>query len=690
MKAAFTLSTGIGRIHAIETLLGVRKLTCNPLSLALQWLRADCAGIYSWGSKPYSRRAALLARRLGLAHIRLEDGFVCSFGRQAKHRKYSIVEDRVGIYYDATAPSRLENLLNGLDEESWKLDDPGMHATARELMARIVDAGISKYNHLADDQAQSLPASFVLVVDQTAGDQSVRLGGMDAAAFDAMLDDVLSRYAPEQVVVKVHPQVLAGYKKGYLLQRARRQGLQLITGDITDEQLAACDGVHVGTSLYGFEALMRGASVVCHGQPFYAGWGVTEDRLPLARRKQLRNLTELFIAAYLIYPTYVDPVSGRICDLATIVDHIDIQLEQRRQVGSRLVCVGITPWKRRYINRYLFDADYQHRHMSVSQFLRWEQKQAEPVAVLVWGRKPPESPLERALVRHQVTRMEDGFVRSVGLGSNFTAPRSLVIDPEGIYFDATCPSRLETMLQNDDCNDIDRHRARQLTRVLLNERVSKYTRAADGHFDCSFYIGKQVLLVIGQVDGDASLRFGSGAVRSNLELLRAVREANPHAVVVYKPHPDVVSGNRSDGIDKNCELLTICNRVETELPIDVALLHCDEVHTISSLAGLEALLYNKRVVTYGRPFYAGWGLTVDRCDLPRRNRSRSLDELIYISYIRYPAYLDITSGEHVKVEQTVDALLSERRAVSSPLAEAGLRKYVNIVRNIKKGLTYAA
>ena len=690
MKAGFTLSTGIGRIHAIETFLGVRKLTCNPLSLALQLPRADCAGIYSWGSKPYSRRAAPLARRLGLPHIRLEDGFVCSFGRHSKHRKYSIVEDRVGIYYDATAPSRLENLLNGLDEESWKLDDPGMHATARELMARIVDAGINKYNHLAQNTLENLPDSFVLVVDQTAGDQSVRLGGMDAAAFNAMLDDVLRHYAPEQVVVKVHPQVLAGNKQGYLLERAQRQGLQLITGDISDEQLATCDSVHVGTSLYGFEALMRGASVVCHGQPFYAGWGVTEDRQPLARRKQQRNLTELFIAAYLIYPTYVDPVSGCVCDLAAIVDHIYIQLEQRRRVGGRLVCVGITPWKRRYINRYLFHADYQHRHMSVREFLRWEQQQSEPVAVLVWGRKPPESPLEQALVRHQVTRMEDGFVRSVGLGSNFTAPRSLVIDPEGIYFDATGPSRLETMLQNDDCNDIDSHRARQLTRVLLNERVSKYTRAADGRFDCSFYIGKQVLLVIGQVDGDASLRFGSGAVRSNLELLRAVREANPHAVVVYKPHPDVVSGNRSDGIDKNCDLLTICDRVETELPIDVALLHCDEVHTISSLAGLEALLYNKRVVTYGRPFYAGWGLTVDRCDFPRRNRRRSLDELIYISYIRYPAYLDIGSGEHVKVEQTVDALLSERRAVSSPLAEAGLRKYVNIVRNIKKGLTYAA
>lgn len=126
------------------------------------------------------------------------------------------------------------------------------------------------------------------------------------------------------------------------------------------------------------------------------------------------------------------------------------------------------------------------------------------------------------------------------------------------------------------------------------------------------------------------------------------------------------------------------------LPIDVVLQYCEEVHTISSLTGLEALLYNKHVVTYGRPFYAGWGLTTDRCNFARRSRKRTLNELIYISYIRYPAYLDISSGEHVNVEQTVEALLSEKRAATSPITEAGIKKYVNIVRNIKKGLTYAA
>ena len=445
MKTGYTLSAGIGRIHRIETFLGLSALTRNPLQL----FGDNCAGVYSWGSKPYSAKALKLAARFTLPHIRLEDGFVCSFGKQADRRKYSVVIDDVGIYYDANTASRLENLLNGVDPESWKLEDPGMVGTAGELMMRLVDAGINKYNHLPEHTVDlGVLEDYALVVDQTVGDQSVRLGGMNAQAFDDMLADVLSRYSKDKVVVKVHPQVIAGNKRGYLVDKAQQLGLRIVSGDISAAQLERCDSVHVGTSLYGMELLMMGATVVCHGQPFYCGWGLTEDRQPVSRRTQNRSLGELFIAAYLVYPTYVEPVNNRVCDLATIIDHIEVQNEQRRRVGGRLVCAGITPWKRRYIDRYLFSADYGHKHLSVAKFLRWDSGQTEPSRVLVWGRKPEASSLEQALLRHSVTRMEDGFVRSVGLGSNFTAPRSLVIDSEGIYFDATGPSRLESLLEN--------------------------------------------------------------------------------------------------------------------------------------------------------------------------------------------------------------------------------------------------
>ena len=46
----------------------------------------------------------------------------------------------------------------------------------------------------------------------------------------------------------------------------------------------------------------------------------------------------------------------------------------------------------------------------------------------------------------RLIRMEDGFIRSVGLGSDFNWPYSLVLDEKGIYYDPSRPSGLEDIL----------------------------------------------------------------------------------------------------------------------------------------------------------------------------------------------------------------------------------------------------
>ena len=43
--------------------------------------------------------------------------------------------------------------------------------------------------------------------------------------------------------------------------------------------------------------------------------------------------------------------------------------------------------------------------------------------------------------------VEDGFLRSAGLGAEFHAPLSLVFDSEGIYYDCTAPCDLESILR---------------------------------------------------------------------------------------------------------------------------------------------------------------------------------------------------------------------------------------------------
>ncbi len=648
--------------------------------------------MYSWGSKPYSQLSQIISERCALPHIRLEDGFICSFGHSKRSTKYSLVVDPDGIYYDSTRPSRLENILNGLDSHSHLLADREQLERAGRLIEQIVDQNVNKYNYLSTSSSIELPPGTVLVVDQTRGDQSVRFGGMNEAGFRQMLTDALEHHPAEKVVVKVHPDVLAGKKQGYLTEFARARKIKLIDGDIAADQLLNCHSVYTGTSLMGMEALLRGVRVKCFGLPFYAGWGLTDDRIALPRRAVQRSLAELFIASYVLYPDYVDPITAQRCSIEDILEHIEVQLEQRQRVRKTYTCVGITPWKRRYLDRYLQRTDFVHRHLSASAL----RNQVPPDVTtedhyLVWGRKGADSEIEQHLKHQQVARMEDGFIRSVGLGSNFTAPRSLVIDDVGIYFDATQPSRLETLLQNYQCKDVELQRASGLMAMLQKHRISKYDIAAnDDGEEVDFYRTNPVILVIGQVDGDASLRFGTQDITSNLQLIEAVRSRNPEAVLVYKPHPDVVSGNRSDGIDNKSKLTTLCDRVETELPIHTVMHLCEEIHTMTSLAGMEALLMGKRVVTYGMPFYAGWGLTSDMGRIERRNKKLTIQELVYISYILYPSYLDIESGEFTSAEKTVMSLVNQRNHTAGSLTAAGLEKYVNIVRNIKKGLTYAA
>ncbi|MFP5481607.1 MAG: capsular polysaccharide biosynthesis protein, partial [Alphaproteobacteria bacterium] len=168
----------------------------------------------------------------------------------------------------------------------------------------------------------------------------------------------------------------------------------------------------------------------------------------------------------------------------------------------------------------------------------------------------------------------------------------------------------------------------------------------------------QVILVPGQVESDASLAWGAPGLRRNAELLQAVREANPGAWIVYKPHPDVVAGLRGQDGSLTVPLAEHCNEQVVDVPMAALLDRVDEVHTLTSLAGFEALLRGKKVVCYGLPFYAGWGLTDDRLPLPagRRRRALTLDELVAGALLLYPCYLSRRTGRFTTAERTLDEL----------------------------------
>jgi capsular polysaccharide export protein len=146
---------------------------------------------------------------------------------------------------------------------------------------------------------------------------------------------------------------------------------------------------------------------------------------------------------------------------------------------------------------------------------------------------------------------------------------------------------------------------------------------------------------------------------SNLELLKQTRANKPNEYIIYKPHPDVLSGNRKGHIDKT-QAYKYCDIIILDASLDSILSICDEVHTMTSLVGFEALLRGKDVYTYGKPFYAGWGLTHDHYQIPRRNQPKSLLELIAATYILYPRYINPHSNKLCEIEVVIDKINKEK------------------------------
>jgi capsular polysaccharide export protein len=331
------------------------------------------------------------------------------------------------------------------------------------------------------------------------------------------------------------------------------------------------------------------------------------------------------------------------------------------------------------------------------RFAYWGRHVPREATVVVWGLKQPFAKNGRggravsqtmpvtgvgALAeKRKILRLEDGFLRSVGLGADLVRPISWVVDSRGIYYDASCPSDLEHLLQSAVFDESILVRARELMRRIVASRMTKYNVGTDRwsppdfsqaqafrcpgrEQGCHVSSGRRVILVPGQVESDASILCGSPRIRSNLELLRAVRNANPDAYLVYKPHPDVVAGLRRKGKGED-ESQRWCDEMVIDVNMGALLDVVDEVHVLTSLAGFEALLRGKRVVTYGQPFYAGWGLTEDRFPVSRRQRKLSREELVAGVLILYPTYVSRTSRRFTTPERALEELLAWREACGS-------------------------
>ena len=734
-----------------------------PWSDLQQRFRSDLEtpeAFIGWGHKKSYRRAKKTADHQNLTALSIEDGFLRSLdsGTSSRHG-LSVIVDDVGIYFDLTHSSRLEQIIVARAKECSNSDSKIFDKKhAQQLITRICEEKLSKYNAVmscpsldklvAEASVNYLKEhwskSHVLLIDQVAGDASIKGAGADKRQFKQMLKTACRNHPDAHIWIKAHPAA----KSGYLTDLKLPKNVRLLTEALNPiALLAQVNHVYTVSSHMGFEALMLGKTVHCFGVNWYSGWGLTDDsgapkhllktvkqrrlafaetlstvedssntelsskqstkrlkitqRLSSLRKKHASiaanttlnvTLETLFYSAYIDYSHYVDPATKQACEIETAIAWLETNRYWQVRLQGHLTVYEFSRWKLPFVKAFVdlprttvfIKPRPRLKNLLHPDHFRVNYQQP----LLVWGlakRQQVQKQLQRKLAKQQISDipaihcMEDGFIRSNGLGATLLAPLSVVIDKQGIYYDATQPSDLETLLRScEDLTSKQSARVKVLRDKLLTQRVSKYNVGAEVSSDNkqgaisakmqwmqdAKRSGKPRLLIVGQVEDDLSVQYCGSDIKTNRGLIERVRRDNPNAYLIYKPHPDVEAGLRAGKVEAGCLQQVQAVAYDTAMPDCLACV--DEVHTISSLTGFEALLRGLKVTCYGLPFYAGWGLTTDidanqspKAEyLQRRTRDTalSLEQLLHCALIRYPLYRLPDGYGLAQVEQVIDYL----------------------------------
>lgn len=628
-------------------LVGIRRILrlagWRLIYAPLAWGRVDAIGI--WGRKPSGRRGQRAAVRRNLPLVTTEDAFLRSVEPGRKAPPLGMMIDPIGVHFDAARPSMLENCLNA----DPRLDDGQLLSRATQAIAFMQRVGLSKYNK-APRGAYPLPKpGYVLVIDQSHNDASVQFGGADENTFRQMLAAARAENPGCRIVLRSHPVTSSGRNRGYFSNQDCDENTSLWPYPCNPwDLLEGAKAVYCVTSQLGFEAILAGHRPQVFGKPFFAGWGLSDDRQAMPRRQRQLSVAQLFVGAMILAPVWHDPFTKSLCTLERALHILEARARAHWALPKRSIATKMRRWKRRSLNGFLNKPIYCDPPETALASAMRNQK---PMSI--WASQMPEhlaAMASNAGVR--LVRVEDGFLRSIGLGARLVPAQSLVLDDLGIYFDPTSPSRLEQLIADAAKRPCERGAA--LRQSILAAKLSKYNLGGGDVLPTRD--GRLRILVPGQVEDDASIRCGAVDIRTNAALLKATRSAFPEACIIYKPHPDVVAGLRKGAVPNAAELADII--VENAAPATL-FAQVDRVATITSLMGFEALLAGLPVTCFGCPFYAGWGLTDDRVAMPERRSARpTVDQLAEAALVDYPLYRDPVTCQPCPPEVLVERIIA--------------------------------
>ena len=304
--------------------------------------KPDYMFIWGLGFSPLQKKALKEAVKYNLPSVVCEDGFLRSadtWANKEMKAKYtqscSCVLDDMTTYFDATRASRLEIMLNDKN----LVITPRQKQRAKTLINKITANYLTKYNHqpIYAPQIGAPGRKKVLVVDQTFADMSIIKGLADEKTFKIMLEKAIEENPGADIIVKTHPDTMAGTSACYYSNIKQQGNIYLMNTPINPIALIQyVDKVYVCTTQLGLEALLCGKEVHTFGMPCYAGWGLTVDYLKCERRANKRSLEELFYILYIMYTHYINPETKTKCEIEEAIDYLlGLRAEYFREFNAR-------------------------------------------------------------------------------------------------------------------------------------------------------------------------------------------------------------------------------------------------------------------------------------------------------------------------------------------------------------------
>ncbi len=286
--------------------------------------------------------------------------------------------------------------------------------------------------------------------------------------------------------------------------------------------------------------------------------------------------------------------------------------------------------------------------------------------IVSWGGRAPAKMAARIARFRRLPHwhLEDGFLRSMGLGKAGAIPLSIVVDDLGLPVDAGRPSRLERLIEGaGDAGELGRAIREQ---IVLN-KLSKYNHLPHRPPGIERTTKRRILLV-DQVVGDVSVERALGSKASFEKMLADALASDAQCLI--RTHPDVMAGLRNGyltDVASKGDAVLLDDAVSVASILEVV----DEVWTVSSQFGFDALLRGLPVRCYAAPFYSGWGVTEDYFGVytkallaGRRTKRRTIDQIAAAAFSFYPTYRDPADWHEIDVFQAMELIVAQQKAAA--------------------------